>query len=234
MRAGKTARAVSGCRTKRVGESRFRRGPGRTSGQPNVKVSREHPPCEEDGLTAVPTGLSQVDTDREGEVRRSDAGPRRGDLDRLEVHTELTETLRNARLSCLLSSGGHGDRGEDHRIDGEVDDQPDPDQQRSVDPDRFDEDDLEQDSQGQGSAQATARVARLVLAGPAPGLSTRLEAPTPGSPRFPAAASGLSGVPSHWRASTSPAPSAPPVGPRPRGDGHGREPDRVGDHQALA
>src|SRR5215207_2593743 len=67
--------------------------------------------------------LFQVDTDPKGEVRRSDAGHRRCDLDRLEVHTELTETLRNARLSCLLSGGGHGDRGEDHRIDGEVDDQ---------------------------------------------------------------------------------------------------------------
>lgn len=234
MRAGKTARAVSGCRTKRVGESRFRRGPGRTSGQPKRQGVTRTPSMRVGRAHAVPTGLFQVDTDPKGEVRRSDAGHRRCDLDRLEVHTELTETLRNARLSCLLSGGGHGDRGEDHRIDGEVDDQTDPDQQRSVDPDRFDQDDLEQDSQGQGSAQATARVARLVLAGPAPGLSTRLEAPTPGSPRFPAAASGLSGVPSHWRASTPPAPSAPPVGPRPRGDGHGREPDRVGDHQALA
>jgi hypothetical protein len=56
------------------------------------------------------------------------------------------------RLSCLLSGGGHDDRGEDRQINGDVDDQPDPDQRRSVDPDRFDEDDLEQGAQGQGSA----------------------------------------------------------------------------------
>jgi hypothetical protein len=66
----------------------------------------------------------------------------------------------------LLSGGGHDDRGEDRQINGDVDDQPDPDQRRSVDPDRFDEDDLEQGTQGQGSAQATARVARLEASTP--------------------------------------------------------------------
>jgi transposase len=53
---------------------------------------------------------------------------------------------------AFAGTGGHDDRGEDRQINGDVDDQPDPDQRRSVDPDRFDEDDLEQGAQGQGSA----------------------------------------------------------------------------------
>ena len=182
MRAGKTARAVSGCRTDR---------PFPRSTQ-TVRAK----------LGVLTQGLG--DATWIGSMSTPNSPKRFG----------------TPRLSCLLSGGGHDDRGEDRQINGDVDDQPDPDQRRSVDPDRFDEDGLEQGTQGQGSARRRRGW---------PG-----SRPPPRISRFPAAASGLSGVPSRWRVSTPSAPSAPPVGPRPRGDVNGREPDRVGGHQALA